>query len=159
MVCAMLITSSLSVISYSEISDPVVRAAPGKWTVRWGAMTPAAISLVRIPLFETEETSGASGDCAILAFRKVVPDCRLEGGEATWSRGSWEAASSTEPVTKYKATALMVTSAPQEPRQTQPNCWPCMTVRTTIFTADVMRATAAATRVRLARRRSRDVSL
>ena len=88
-----------------------------------------------------------------------MADRRRVTGWVTVSRGFWGAGSSYEPVTKNKARALMVTSVPQEPKQTQPSCWPWTTVRMAMLAAEVTRATNAAQRVRLASLRSGVVSL
>ena len=80
-------------------------------------------------------------------------------GRVTVSIGSWAPVSSYERVTKNKARALMVTSVPQEPKQTQPSCWPWTTVRMAMLVAEVTRATNAAQRVLLASLRSGVVSM
>ena len=69
-------------------------------------------------------------------------------GALTVSKGFWGGGSSYEPVTKNSARALIVTSAPQEPKQTQPSSWPWRTIRMATLVAEVIRATNAAQRVR-----------
>ena len=76
---------------------------------------------------------------------------RIGTGVVIVSIGFWR--SSYEPVTKNNARALTVTSAVQEPRQTQPSCWPLRIVRMAILVAEVTRATNAAQKVRTANRR------
>ena len=73
---------------------------------------------------------------------------RIGTGVGTVSIGFW--GSPYEPVTKNNARALIVTSAVQEPRQTQPSSWPLRIVRTAILITEVTRATNAAQKVRMA---------
>lgn len=74
-VCAGFITSSLSVISYSETSDKFVRATPGKRIVRWD-VTAEGSSLVSMPLLRT---SPFSGGWPVWGFRVGEPERRLSG--------------------------------------------------------------------------------
>ena len=88
-----------------------------------------------------------------------MTDWRRVTGWVTVLTASWGAVSSYERVTKNKARALMITSVPQELKQTQPNSWPWRPVRTAALVAEVTRATNAAQRVRWASLRSGVLSL
>ena len=91
-----------------------------------------------------------------MVWRIGMADWRRMTG---WVTGSWGPVSSYERVTKNKARALMITSVPQEPKQTQPNSWPWRAVRMATLVAEVSRATNAAQRVRLASLRSGVLSM